>query len=415
MTHFANQIAAMKPSDLKLSNRMQILELFKSGETMSVGAIAENIGISRQTVMKAIQFFIEKGIIVPDGKADSTSVGGKRAELYSLSADKYLFNVVICPDYLYISLFNYRCAVIDTYMREDIADLDAEAVIEAAGTACYKLLLKNEISQRDLRGICITTSGIVDHHTNVLKFSTKFSGWGKDIPIAEKLAAYFDGDVLVLAENVGKVCGSAFLHAPQFQNGRGMTVFSSWEGVCACLMERGHILNGKDALIGEIGHMMLNPSDTEICECGGHGCFERQVSDERIRKIVREAAADHPESALCRIPIAELTVRDVFAESEKGDSLAMEISAQLARYFALALKNVTLLFNPDLVVFQGNYSAADAHFRSILAQELGAFHYYSDDSPFLLQMDARSSRDLATLGAYTLLIDSLFSDEATYS
>ena len=415
MTHFANQPAAMKPSDLKLSNRMQILELFKSGETMSVGAIAESIGISRQTVMKAIQFFIEKGIIVADGKADSTSVGGKRAELYSLSGERYLFNVVICPDYLHISLFNYRCQVIDTYTRADIGALDAEAVIEAAGTACYKLLLNNEIAQRNLRGICITTSGIVDHRTNTLKFSTQFSGWGKDIPIADKLAAYFDGDVRVIAENVGKVCGSAFLHDPELQDKRGLTVFSSWGGVCACLMERGRILNGKDALIGEIGHMMLDPSDGEVCGCGSHGCFERQVSDERVRRMVREAGAEFADSPLCRLPDAELTARAVFAESARGDALAGSISARLARYYALALKNVTLLFNPDVVVFQGDCAAADARFRDVLRRELGTFRYYNDDSPFQLRMDDRSIQNLATLGAYTLLIDSLFSDEATYS
>ena len=415
MTQYSNPIPAMKPSDLKRSNRMQILELFKSGDALSAGAVADAVGISRQTVMKAIQFFIEKGIIVSDGKAESSSVGGKRAELYSLSAEKYLFNVLIGPDYLYISLFDYHCRVIDTYTRTDIASLGAEAVIDAAGTACYKLLLKNEISRRNLRGVCITTSGIVDHHTKVLKFSSQFPDWGKDIPIAEKMASYFDGDVLVLAENVGKVCGSAFLHDHQFQDRRGVTVFSAWGGVCACLMEKGRILNGKDALIGEIGHMMLDPSDAEVCGCGGHGCFERQVSDERIRKIVRESAAEYPPSPLSRIPADALTVGDVFAESERGDPLAMAVSARLARSFALALKNVTLLFNPDLVVFQGSYSAADAHFRRILKRELGTFHYYNDDTPFQLQMDSRSIRDLATLGAYTLLIDSLFSDEAMYS
>ena len=73
------QTPAMKPSDLKFNNRIQILELFKTGGTWSASALAEQIGISRQTVMKAIQFFIEKGIIVADGKAESSSVGGKRA------------------------------------------------------------------------------------------------------------------------------------------------------------------------------------------------------------------------------------------------------------------------------------------------------------------------------------------------
>ena len=409
------QTPAMKPSDLKFNNRIQILELFKTGGTWSASALAEQIGISRQTVMKAIQFFIEKGIIVADGKAESSSVGGKRAELFSLSSTQYLFSLLICPDCLYISLFNFRCEVIDTYMNDEIAHLSANEIISLSSTAFYKLLLNNDIPQRSLRGLCIATPGIVDHHTNVLKFNSLFPQWGRDFPIAEKLAGYFDDDVLVLAENVGKICGSAFLHNPQFQDKRSLTVFSSWGGVCACLMERGRILNGKDALIGEIGHMMLEPSDPEICGCGSHGCFEQQVSDERIRKVVRELAEQYPGSCLNQIDPEKLTVRDVFAASKEGDPFAMYISEYLARYFAIAMKNVTLLFNPDFVVFQGDYSNADEHFCRILERELNKFHYYNAHSPFSLQLDRRAIRELTTLGAYTLLIDRLFSDETIYS
>ncbi len=41
--------------------------------------------------------------------------------------------------------------------------------------------------------------------------------------------------------------------------------------------------------------------------------------------------------------------------------------------------------------------------------------YYEASNPFLLRTDPRSIRELATLGACTLLIDRLFSDEAMYN
>lgn len=406
---------AARPSDLKLNNRIQILELFKSGRSYSVADISREIGISRQTVMKAVQFFMDKGIVASDGKAESGSMGGKRAELYSLSASQYLFSVLICPDYLYIALVNYRNEVIDAYTDRAITALGIDEILNMIGTACYRLLLSNEIKQRDVHGICVATSGIVDHATNALKFNSLFPGWGRDIRIAEKLSSFFDNGLLVLVENVGKVCGSAFLHDRQFQGKRGMTLFSSWGGVCACLMEDGCILNGKDALIGEIGHMMLEPADTEVCGCGSHGCFERQVSDDRIRRLVQEQGAGHPDSPLCRAPIEDICVRHVFDASRGGDALAAAIVDRLARYFAMALRNVTLLFNPDLVVLQGDYANADLRFQEALARELRTFNYYEASNPFLLRTDPRSIRELATLGACTLLIDRLFSDEAMYN
>ena len=152
----------------------------------------------------------------------------------------------------------------------------------------------------------------------------------------------------------------------------------------------------------------------EVCGCGSHGCFERQVSDERIRRIVAEAASRYPDSPLCRKPVQDLCVRDVFAASSQNDLLAAAIVDRLARYFAVALRNVTLLFNPDQVIFQGDYAAADQRFLDTMMQELRTFNYYEAPSPFVLQADRRDIRELATLGAYTLLIDRLFSEEALF-
>lgn len=412
-------MTATRPSDLKLNNRMQILELFKSGAVYSVADIARAVGISRQTVMKAIQFFLDKGIIVSDGKADSSSMGGKRAELFTLSAQRYLINLLICPNCLYISLFNYRCETIDDYTCEEIVNRPVEVIMDAAIAACDRLLQKHGIAVADVRGVCVNTSGSMERDTNRLRFNSLFPDWGKDVPIAEKLIAHFGEDVVICAENVGKVCGSAYLHDTRARHLREVAVFSRWGGITACMMDRGDILYGKDALIGEIGHMILNPDDTEVCGCGSRGCFERQVSADRLRRLAARWACEHPDSPLATEPLEALTIQSVFEASGKGDSLGQRLSAYAATRFASALRNLTLMFNPEKVIFQGDYAFADGHFRETLYRELLTFHYYDDhpgdDNPFALEMDTRSIQTLTTLGAYTLLIDRLFSDETTYS
>ena len=415
MIHAPNASSGMKPADMKLNNRIQILELFKRGEALSANAVAESVGISRQTVMKAIQFFVEKGILVPSGKAHSGSEGGKRAELYSLSADQYLFHVLISPDEIYIALFNYRFDLAGNLAIKDLNRPELDEIVELVGNGCYRLLLESDIPRRRVQGLCISTSGIVDHSTGILKFNSLYPNWGTDVPIVQKLSAFFDEGTVTIIENVGKVCGSAFLHDPRLQGKRGLTLFSSWGGVCGCLMAEGRILNGKDALIGEIGHMMLEPSDPEICGCGSHGCFERQVTDDRIRKVIARGLGSHPKSALRQVPSDTATVRDVFSASAAGDALARGIVIKLAEYFALALQNITLLFNPDWVVFQGDYAWADQAFWTTFDETLRHFRYYNSQSPFRLETDRRSIPDVATLGAYTLLIDRLFSDEAVYN
>ena len=101
------------PADLKSVNRMQIMEVFKSGKEYTANDISEEIGLSRQTVMKAVQFFVEKGIIVSHGKGSSTNIGGKRPELFSLASNKYLMCISIWPDVLQFTLMDLRAGVVD--------------------------------------------------------------------------------------------------------------------------------------------------------------------------------------------------------------------------------------------------------------------------------------------------------------
>lgn len=389
--------------------------MFKSGMVLSVADIARRIGISRQTVMKAIQYYLEKGIIVSEGKASSGSMGGKRAELFSLPADRCLFNILISPSELLVSLFNFRGETIDACTRPGVAGLSVDDIAATIWQVCDDMMKARGISLKQLFGVCVSSPGIVERRSNRLRYNSLFPEWGKDIPLNEKLAACFGDDLLIITENVGKVCGCAFLHETVGTEFAIATVFSGWGGVVASLMVAGLILNGKDSLIGEIGHMILAPEDGEVCGCGSRGCFERQVSADRLRGMVVRMASDFPDSPLVKSGLESITVKSVFAASAEGDPLGRALSACTARFFATALRNLTLTFNPEKVILQGDYAHIDEHFRETLFDALRSFRYYGDgERPFELMVDKRSILELTTLGAYTLLIDRLFSDEKNY-
>ena len=74
---------------------------------------------------------------------------------------------------------------------------------------------------------------------------------------------------------------------------RMLILFTSW-GLSGALVQDGKILSGRDSLIGEIGHMILDPRDTEACSCGSYGCLERLVSIARLRKRI---STDPPPAA----------------------------------------------------------------------------------------------------------------------
>ena len=190
------------PADLKSVNRMQIMEVFKSGKEYTANDISGEIGLSRQTVMKAVQFFVEKGIIVSNGKGSSTSIGGKRPELFSLAGNKFLMCVSVWPDILQFTLMDLRAGVADQLSLRQTLSPDPRAALGKVGNLAAKLLKQNGISGQMLCGVCISTPGIVDYKTNTLKYNALRPEWGINVPVGEILRPYFPAGTRMRVENV---------------------------------------------------------------------------------------------------------------------------------------------------------------------------------------------------------------------
>ena len=396
------------PADLKSVNRMQIMEVFKSGKEYTANDISGEIGLSRQTVMKAVQFFVEKGIIVSHGKGSSTSIGGKRPELFSLAGNKFLMCVSVWPDILQFTLMDLRAGVADQLSLRQTLSPDPRAALGKVGNLAAKLLKQNGISGQMLCGVLISTPGIVDYKTNTLKYNALRPEWGINVPVGEILRPYFPAGTRMRVENVAKLTAR-----PWLSEKRVLTVFSSWGGLSGCLMENGRILHGNNSLIGEFGHMILDPVSEETCGCGGRGCFQRLVSDEYLRKQVAAMIGAHPDSMLNNLRLDELTVRDVFHLSARGDGLARALVAELARTFSVAIRNITLVFDPETVVFHGDYANADDFFQEELFRHLSGFRYYGQ-RPFSLELDPTPIETLNLRGAYALLLEMFFQDPSLY-
>ena len=417
MLQYNKSVPAARPSDLKFNNRRQILELFKFGAVRSVAGLAGEVGVSRQTVMKSIQFFLEKGIIVSDGKADSGSMGGKRAELFKLTGDKYLLSLVVVPDLVAITLMNLRCEVIESRDLKDIDNLDGELVLEAAVEECGRMLSERGIAVSQVRGVCVIGTGIVGPE-GATSQSALFPTWNTRLPIESCLRSHLSGDVRVIVESLGKVCGSAVLHDLAGQEDRVATVLTYRDDIAACLIARGQILQGWDDYVSEFGHMTVAIDDDEVCSCGSRGCLERQLSRARFEKLYRENLGRFPASRLAE-HCPNVTIKDVFDASKAEDPMARHLSEYAGELFAVALRNLVLLFPPHRVVFQGDYACADPAFIEALKARLLSFKGFLREGapamPFKLEVDNRPLRQLCILGSYTLLIDSLFADEENYA
>ena len=406
-----NQIANI-PSSLKYRNRELVLQCFRDYREHSVSDIVGRTGISKLTVMRAIQFFCAKNILESSGKGASTEQGGKRPEYFHFACKRHMLTIALWPESLSLTLFDMGMKEICRSSIAWIIPATPEIAFRFVREQAAALLQQAGVSAGDLYGVSLSTSGIVDYDTLTLKYSVHSPEWGNDIPVGRYLKEIFGEGCHCFVENAGKCIARAVLAEQTDAQKRTLLLFTAW-GLSGALIQDGKILGGRDSLIGEIGHMIIDPSDTEKCSCGGFGCMERLVSIPRLRKRI---AANLPPvtSPLAKLAPEAVTLNPLFFASQQKDPYARGHVAYLADCFATLLRNISLIFNPETVIFVGDYAIADAFFDQRIRQQFQSFHYLATSTPMDIRYDTRALPELDAKGSATALLDHFFSASDLY-
>jgi predicted NBD/HSP70 family sugar kinase len=226
------------------------------------------------------------------------------------------------------------------------------------------------------------------------------------------LKEIFGSSVYYFIENAGKCISRTILKEQKNPQKRLLVLFTSW-GLSGSLIRNGEILSGRDSLIGEIGHMILDPSDTEQCTCGSYGCVERMVSISRLRKFISQNPPP-PESPLSKVSPSSINLNHLFFASRQSDPYARKYVCYLADCFAYLLRNVSLAFNPEDVFITGDYAIADEYFDSRIRDQFHQFHYFASSTPIGIHYDTRNLQELDARGGAFALLDHFFSDPRIY-
>ena len=151
--------------------------------------------------------------------------------------------------------------------------------------------------------------------------------------------------------------------------------------------------------------MILCPQDTEICRCGSRGCFENMVAEERILKEMRAEPQKLVGSVLGGRP--EVTLREILEAAEEGDAYGRELTDKVAWVFSLAIRNVILTIDPEVIVIQGKYSAGKGYFHKKMTEYLYNKSYFPDLSAWEFLYDERNVFELAGIGMAKAMAEEL--------
>lgn len=266
----------------------------------------------------------------------------------------YIFGIDIGGTTIKCGLFTSEGELVDKWeIPTNREDYGSKVPSDIAKTINDKMAEKS-IEKESVLGVGMGIPGPVLDDGTVLQCPNL--GWGR-MNVAQTM-----NDLTGLKIKAGNDANVAALGEMWKGGGRGydtMVMVTLGTGVGGGIILDGNILCGTNGAAAEIGHMIVNPAETDVCGCGGHGHLEQYASATGIVRMAKKAIAEGCE-ATSLTSFEDLTAKDIFDEARKGDNVAASLVDTLGSYLALALSHVSACVDPQAYVIGGGVSRAGA-------------------------------------------------------
>lgn len=182
-------------------------------------------------------------------------------------------------------------------------------------------------------------------------------GW-YDINPEKTLAALLK-DIPVVSGNDANVAalGECFKGAGTGHENIFMVTLGT--GVGGGAVVNGRIVNGFQGLSGEIGHIPVNHTETELCNCGNCGCLDQIASASGIVRYAKTYLQQTEKASMLR-NVYPLTAANITQAAASGDKPALEILGYCMGYLGKSLSMVSHIIDPEIFIIGGGVSNAGA-------------------------------------------------------
>ena len=310
---------------------------------------------------------------------------------------RYGFGVDLGGTTVKIAYFDETGNMLHKWEIPTVTANDGAQILPDIAAAVLGYLRENKIDKESIIGIGIGVPGPVDKKGTVNRCNNL--GWGV-FNLHEALSA-----LTGLPVRAGNDANMAALGESWKGGGDGCEnmVFATFgTGVGGGIVVDGRIIAGVNGAAGEIGHIVLEPKETEMCTCGKFGCAEQYCSATGIVRLTKKALREQTdESLLCGID--NFSCKDVFDAAKAGDAVALSVLERVYDYMGQFLADVCCTVDPEAVVLGGGVSKAG---QPLLEGVQKAFQKYvfhaSRDTRFAL---ASLGNDAGAYGAFKLILD----------
>ena len=265
---------------------------------------------------------------------------------------KYGFGVDLGGTTVKLAFFDREGTMLHKWEIPTVTAEGGKQILPDIAAAIMGFLAEKSIDKSEIIGIGIGVPGPVDGKGVVNR--CVHLGWGV-FNIHEELSA-----LTGLPVKAGNDANVAALGEAWKGGGDGcenMIMATLGTGVGGGIIINGKPVEGVHGAGGEIGHLVLEPKETEPCGCGKYGCVEQYCSATGVVRVAKRFMAEQDTESTLR-SIENLTCKDVFDAAKAEDVLALEILEKVYDYMGQFLANVCCVADPEVVVLGGGVSKA---------------------------------------------------------
>ncbi|MBS4195185.1 ROK family protein [Lederbergia citri] len=210
---------------------------------------------------------------------------------------------------------------------------------------CIKILgdciQKISINEDSLLGIGVNVPGLADPKNGVL-IHAPYSGW-KNVQVKNYLQERWSEIPIRIANDVN----SCALGELVFGKGKEFNQFL-WvtisTGIGGGIIIDRKVYEGEHFIAGEIGHLVVEWENGNLCGCGNCGCLEAHASGTAIAKMAEMEK------------ISPATAKNVAELAYNGNKIALDIYRQAGEYIGRAFSYAANVLNPGAIIIGGGVS-----------------------------------------------------------
>ena len=353
-----------------MHNTQLVLDLYRTHDQLSVAQIADRIKLSRTTIFKINYTLVNTGLVVQEGKGNSTPSGGKRPNVYTLNKD---YGQIMCfhvkYDAIHLRLITMK---LDTLMQAD-EPIPKNADLLTVCNVVHRLYRRilQEMPHIKIISIAAAVHGLVNSKEGICYHSTYFPSWGENAPLGAMIASKLKVSVPIYVNSwIGyKTYAESEIGAFAKQHRGFILIDAGKHGIVSGVFLDNSLYRGANYLSGEIGHMIVDPHDDRVCQCGGTGCLESMISFSRLVEQAYRLRDDYPESTLFS-HTEPFTIEQFTSACKDQDPLAHFLMNKIIDWLAIGISNINLIYFPELIILEGDYGKAGPWFEQQLLEKI---------------------------------------------